>query len=43
MPGAGDTIFYNIYTEEEKAADPAKEDTELFFFKGKPGGAVCSL
>lgn len=24
---AGDTIFYDIYTEEEKAADPAKEDT----------------
>lgn len=24
---AGDTVFYDIYTEEEKAADPAKEDT----------------
>lgn len=41
---AGDTIFYNIYTEEEKAADPAKEDTGLFFFKGNPGEkfAVCN-
>ena len=34
---AGDTIFYDIYTDEEKAADPAKEDTGLFFFKGKLG------
>lgn len=41
---AGDTIFYGIYTEEEKAADPAKEDTGLFFFKGKPGErfAICN-
>lgn len=42
--GAGDVIFYDIYTEEEKAADPAKEDTGLFFFKGAPGErfAVCN-
>lgn len=33
---AGDTIFYDIYTDEEKAADPAKKDTGLFFFKGTP-------
>lgn len=33
----GDTIFYDIYKEEEKAADPAKRDTGLFFFKGNPG------
>ena len=40
---AGDTIFYDIYTEEEKAADPEKRDTGLFFFKGDPGAkfAVC--
>ncbi len=42
--GLGDTIFYDIYSEEEKAADPAKEDTGLFFFKGNPGEkfAVCN-
>ncbi len=34
---AGETIFYDIYTDEEKAADPDKEDTGLFFFKGDPG------
>lgn len=40
----GDVIFYNIYTAEEKAADPEKEDTGLFFFKGTPGArfAVCN-
>lgn len=41
---SGDTMFYDIYTEEEKKADPAKEDTGLFFFKGEPGAkfAVCN-
>lgn len=41
---AGETIFYDIYSEEEKAADPSKEDTGLFFFRGKAGGrfAVCN-
>lgn len=31
----GETIFYDIYSEEEKAADPAKENTGLFFFRGE--------
>ena len=41
---AGDTVFYDIYTEEEKAADPDKADTGLFFFRGEPGGktAICN-
>lgn len=41
---AGDVIFYDIYTEEEKAADPEKKDTGLFFFKGNPGEkfAICN-
>lgn len=41
---AGETIFYDIYTDEEKAADPDKEDTGLFFFRGEPGArfAVCN-
>ena len=40
----GETIFYDIYTEEEKAADTAKQDTGLFFFRGKPEArfAVCN-
>jgi len=40
----GTQIFYNIYTEEERAADPWKEDTGLFFFRGESNGkvAVCN-
>lgn len=42
--GAGETIFYDIYSDEEKAADPGKKDTGLFFFKGDPGErfAICN-
>ena len=41
---AGETIFYDIYTDAEKQADPAKRDTGLFFFRGEPGAkfAVCN-
>jgi acetyl esterase/lipase len=41
---AGDALFFDIYTDGEQAADAAKEDTGLFFFKGNPGGkfAVCN-
>lgn len=30
-------IFYDIYSDEEKACDPEKADTGLFYFKGEPG------
>ena len=33
----GRTIFYDIYTAAEKAADPSLEDTGLFFFRGNRG------
>lgn len=41
---SGETIFYDIYTEEEKAEDPEKADTGLLFFRGNPGEqfAVCN-
>lgn len=41
---AGETVFYDIYTDEEKAEDPGKADTGLFFFKGNPGEkfALCN-
>lgn len=41
---AGETVFYDIYTDEEKAADPDKSDTGLFFFKGEAGKpfAICN-
>ena len=41
---AGETVFYDIYTDAEKTADPWKADTGLFFFKGNPGAklAICN-
>lgn len=32
---ARNRVFYDIYTDEEKAADPRKENTGLFFFRGE--------
>lgn len=37
----GEQIFYDIYSVEEKEADPAKEDTGLFFFRGDPGAKTA--
>lgn len=41
---AGNQIFYDIYTDEEKAADPAKRNTGLFLFRGNRNGkvAICN-
>lgn len=41
---SGQTIFFNIYSAAEKANDPRKQDTGLFFFRGNPGArfAVCN-
>ena len=40
----GQTIFYDIWTDAEKAADPEKNDTGLFFFKGDENApfAICN-
>lgn len=40
----GNTVFYDIYTEAEKAADPDKRNTGLFFFKGEKNKpfAICN-
>ena len=41
----GETIFYDIYTDEEKRSDPSKENTGLFFFRGDPDApfaVVCA-
>jgi acetyl esterase/lipase len=34
---SGKTIFYDFYTAQQKRTDPAKENTGLFFFRGRPG------
>ena len=38
------TVFFDIYTDAEKAADPRKQDTGLFFFRGNHGSrfAICN-
>lgn len=40
----GETVFFDIYSEAEKAADPQLRDTGLFFFRGNRGSrfAVCN-
>lgn len=40
----GEKIFFDIYDESEKRADPSKNDTGLFFFKGKKDAkfAICN-
>jgi acetyl esterase/lipase len=40
---AGDTVFYDIYSEKEKVRDPAKRDTGLFFFRGNRGAKTAIL
>lgn len=32
----GNTVFYDIYSEQQKRQDPSKINTGLFFFRGKP-------
>ena len=41
---SGETVFYDIYTDEERRPTRSKEDTGLFFFKGTPGEkfAICN-
>jgi acetyl esterase/lipase len=38
---AGDPVFYSIYSEKEKAQDPDKVDTGLFFFRGNKGAKTA--
>ena len=35
---SGEKVFYDIYSDEERAADPAKRNTGLFVFKGDKNG-----
>lgn len=34
---AGQTIYYDFYSEQERQGDPAKDATGLFFYRGEPG------
>jgi acetyl esterase/lipase len=33
----GKTIFYDLYTEQQKREDPSKEHTGLLYYRGEPG------
>lgn len=40
---AGETIFYDIYSEEAKARDPEKRQTGLFCFPGRAGSPYAVI
>jgi hypothetical protein len=35
--GDGEAIFYDVYTDAQKHAEPSRNDTGLFFFRGTRG------
>jgi acetyl esterase/lipase len=39
----GQTVFYDIYDEAQKRAQPARENTGLFFFRGRPGAPFAVI
>lgn len=41
--GAGRTLFYDFYTEQQRRDDPSKNATGLFFFRGKPGAPFAVI
>lgn len=41
--GAGREVFIDIYTPAEKARDPTKADTGLFFLRGRPGAPFALI
>ena len=40
---AGRTVFYDFYTAAEEKAEPARRNTGLFFFRGKPGAPFAVI
>ena len=39
----GRSVFYDIYTAQQKAEDPAKASTGLFFLRGRPGAPFAVI
>ena len=39
----GEDVFYDFYTEAQKREMPAKENTGLFFFRGRPGAPFAII
>ena len=40
---AGRTVFFDFYTESQKRSGPSKQNTALFFFRGKPGAQFALI
>lgn len=40
---SGGTIFHDVYSASEKAADRTRENTGLFFFRGTPGAPFAVI
>jgi acetyl esterase/lipase len=40
---SGHTVFYPFYSEEQKQKQPARENTGLFFFRGKPNAPFAVI
>jgi acetyl esterase/lipase len=40
---AGLDIFYDIYSDAEKRSEPSKQNTGLFFFRGRPGAPLAII
>jgi acetyl esterase/lipase len=39
----GRTIFYDVYTDAQRQAEPSRKNTGLFFFRGKPGAPFAII
>jgi acetyl esterase/lipase len=39
----GKTVFYDIYTKAQKQADPTRENTGLFFFRGEANAPLAVI
>jgi acetyl esterase/lipase len=39
----GNTVFFDFYTEAEQKAEPTRENTGLFFIRGKPGAPFAVI
>ena len=40
---AGRPVFYDIYSDAQRQADPSRRDTGLFFFRSKPGAPFAVI
>jgi len=40
---SGDTVFYRFYTDAQRREEPARSNTGLFFFRGRPGAPFAVI